>query len=97
MRQPFKATSTKMTEEEFLTAGTADNTLPRSKEKKESYKAYTVTLPTTSTDAIKRAQLRLLELGNDKANRSDIVRAALALIDKASDDVLIELINNAKA
>lgn len=96
MREPFKTKSTKMTEEEFLTAGTADNTL-RIKARKEAYKAYTVTLPTTSTAAIKRAQLRLMELGNDKANRSDIVRAALALIDKASDDVLVELINNAKA
>lgn len=96
MRKPFTADQGKMSEEQFLSSGSADNTLPRSKPKTELYKACSFTLPPTSIDSIKRAQLRLMQLGGDNANRSDVVRAALMLLDSASDEELEMLITKAK-
>ncbi|PIJ43313.1 hypothetical protein [Tatumella sp. OPLPL6] len=97
MRKPFTPGQGKMSEEQFLSSGSADNTLPRSKPKTESYKAYSFTLPPASMDSIKRAQLRLMQLGGDNANRSDVVRAALMLLDDTSDKELEALITKAKA
>lgn len=96
MRKPFTAEQGKMSEEQFLSSGSADNTLLRSKSKAESYKACSFTLPSTSINSIKRAQLRLMQLGGDNANRSDVVRAALMLLDDVSDEQLEKLITKAK-
>ncbi|WP_241647042.1 hypothetical protein [Rosenbergiella metrosideri] len=97
MRKPFTADQVKKSEEQFLSSGSADNTLPRSKPKAEPYKACSFTLPPASLDSIKRAQLRLMQLGGDNANRSDVVRAALMLLDNTSDTELEALIIKAKA
>jgi len=97
MRKPFTTEQVKKSEEQFLSSGSAANTLPRSKPKSESYKACSFPLPPASIDSIKRAQLRLMQLGGDNANRSDVVRAALMLLDSASDEELEMLVTKAKA